>query len=328
MKILSSEISQGDVRATILCEAEDKSRFGGLREAIESCMRRFAEEKGLGELALRRVTRMDERADGTTEFDFDAAVPPKVELDKYLGLEVYVPSDETPDLSVLRAAAENMRAEIPETYISRKTDGLVRQRMEDVAQRTGFTTLADMAAVLRGADERLGLGRTEEELWDMAVAAADEMSGAQLRAHSTEEICQILSGVLFDGEDAAEGTEALAHALQERAEEKQRMSPETLAEESFGCYLRLAGKTVQELREDFRAEATELVRFDLLIDEVARREGLTVSDDEFDAALELIANAYDMHPAEVLQWVGVSALRDRLLRDKARAMIIDSAKRI
>ncbi len=327
MKILSCEVSCGDVRATILCEAEDRARFGGEREAIEGCIALFAEEKALGELALKRVTRMDARKDGATEFDFDAAVPPKVELEKYLGLEVYVPSDETPDLSVLRAAAENMRVEIPETYIRCKTDGLMRQRMEDVAQRTGFTTLADMAAVLRGADEKLGLGRTDGELWDMAVAAADEMSGAQLRAHSTEETVEILAGVLFEDENAA-GTEAIARALQERAEEKQRMSPEALAEESFACYLRLAGKTEQTLREDFRAEATELVRFDLLIDEVARREGLAVSDEEFDAALGLIANAYDMHPAEVLQWVGVSALRDRLLRDKARAMIIDSAKMI
>ena len=66
----------------------------------------------------------------------------------------------------------------------------------------------------------------------------------------------------------------------------------------------------------------------LLIDEVARREGLEVSDEEFDAALETIAGMYDMHPAEVLQLVGAAALRDRLRRDKARAMIVDSAKRI
>ncbi len=327
MKILSCEIERGDVRATLLCEEEDKARFGGEREAIEGCIARFSEEKGLGVLALKRVTRMDDRGDGATEFDFDAAVPPAVELGQVLGLEVYVPADETPDLSVLRAAAEKLRAEIPETYISRKTDGLVSQRVEDVAQRTGFTTLADMLAVLREADAALSLGHTEDELWDMAVAAADEMSGAQLRAHSTEEICAILSGVLF-GEDAPTETETLERALSERAEEKRQMSPETLAEESFRCYLRLAGKTAEQLREDFRPQATELARFDLLIDEVARRERLEVSDEEFDAALEMIAKVYDMPPAEVLHWVGAAALRDRLLRDKARAMIIDSAKRI
>ena len=327
MKVLSYDLRGGDVRATILCEAEDKARFGGTREAIEGCIGLLEEEKGLGSLALKRVTRMDERGEDATEFDFDAAVPPQVELDQYLGLEVYVPSDETPDLSVLRAAAEHLRAEIPETYISRKTDGLIAQRREDVAQRTGFTTLADMLAILRGADASLGLGRTDAALWDAAVAAADEMSGAQLRAHSAEETVAILAAALFgEGEEDRNG--AIARALRQRAEEKPRMSPETLAQESFACYLRLAGKTEQELRADFRDEAAELVRFDLLIDEVARREHLDVSDEEFNAALGAIANAYDMHPAEVLQWVGVSALRDRLVRDKARAMIIDSARRI
>ena len=327
MKILSFERNGGDLRATILCEASDRGRFGGVRETVEGCIRLFAEEKGLPQPALPRVTRMDETADGGLEFDFDAAVPPVVELGQYLGLEVYVPSDEAPDLHVLRAAAERMKVEIPETYISRKTDGLIGQRLEDVAQRTGFVTLADMAAILRRVDAGLALGRSDDELWDAAVAAADEMSGAQLRAHSIAETVEIIAAALF-GEGAKDRDGAIENALRQRAEEKQRTNPETLAEECFACYLRMAGKTEESLRAEFRADATELVRFDLLIDEVARREGLEVSDEEFDAALETIAGMYDMHPAEVLQLVGAAALRDRLRRDKARAMIVDSAKRI
>ena len=327
MKILSFERNGGDLRATILCEASDRGRFGGAREAVEGCIRLFAEEKGLPQPALPRVTRMDETADGGLEFDFDAAVPPVVELGQYLGLEVYVPSDEAPDLHVLRAAAERMKVEIPETYISRKTDGLMGQRLEDVAQRTGFVTLADMAAILRRVDAALALGRSDDELWDAAVAAADEMSGAQLRAHSVAETVEIIAAALF-GEGAKDRDGAIENALRQRAEEKQRTNPETLAEECFACYLRMAGKTEESLRAEFRADATELVRFDLLIDEVARREGLEVSNEEFDAALETIAGMYDMHPAEVLQLVGAAALRDRLRRDKARAMIVDSAKRI
>lgn len=327
MKILAYERNGGDLRATLLTEPAEINSCGGVREAIEVCIRLFAEEKGLGQLALPRVTRIDAAADGAAEFDFDAAVPPKVELGRYLGLEVYVPSDESPDLYVLRAAAEQMKVDIPETYISRKTDGLMRQRLEDVAQRTGFVTLADMSAILRTVNEESSLGLSDAALWDAAVAAADEMSGAQLRAHSTGEICRIIAEALRgDGASDEDGT--IEKALQRRAEEKQHTDPETLAEESFACYLRMAGKTEQSLREEFRGDATELVRFDLLIDEVARREGLEISDEEFGAALETIAGMYDMHPAEVMQLVGAAALRDRLLRDKARAMIVDSAKRI
>lgn len=327
MKVLSCTRNGGDVCATLLAEAPEIDRFGGVREAIEGCIRLFAEEEGLGQLALPRVTRMETAPDGSTEFDFDAAVPPVVELGQYLGLEVYVPSDETPDLHVLRAAAERMSVEIPRTYISRKIDGLMRQRFEDVAQRTGFVTLADMAAILQIVNEEQSLGRSDEELWDAAVAAADEMSGARLRAHSSEEICRIVAEALF-GEGVKDENGTIGRALQRRAEEKQHTNPEKLAEESFACYLRMAGKTEQSLREEFREQATELVRFDLLIEEVARREGLEISDEEFSAALETIAGMYDMHPAEVLQLIGAAALRDQLLRDKARAMIVDSARRI
>ena len=327
MRILSCEVCGGDVRATLLAERTDHERFGGVREAVEGCIRLLGGEKGFGQLAMPRVTRMEERPDGSTEFDFDAAIPPEVEPGQYLGLEVYVPADEEPDLHVLRAAAENMKVEIPETYISRKTDGLMRQRMEDVAQRTGFITLADMYAIMRDADGRLCLGHEDGELWDMAVSAADEMSGARLRAHSTEEICGIIAAALFDG-DADRERAAIAQALERRAEEKKQEDPASLAEESFACYLRMAGKTEQSLREEFRAQATELVRFDLLIDEVARREKLELSDAEFNDALETIAGMYDMRPAEVLHFVGASVLRDQLIRDKARAMIVDSAKRI
>ena len=327
MKLLAFEKNGGDLKATILAEAADVARFGGKREAVEGCIRSFAQERGLGQLALPRVTRMDDAADGAVEFDFDAAVPPVVELGQVLGLEVYVPSDETPDLPVLRTAAEKLSAEIPETYISRKTDGLMRQRMEDVAQRTGFATLADMYAILRMADGELTRGRSDDELWDAAVAASDEMSGARLRAHSEEEICRIIASALC-GEGAEDADGAVGRALRLRAEEKQHTSPEVLAEESFACYLRLTGKTEQSLREEFRPQATELVRFDLLIDEVARREAIELSDEEFDAALETIAAMYDMHPAEILQMIGADTLRAQLIRDKARAMIIDSAKRL
>ena len=234
MKILSFERNGGDLRATILCEASDRGRFGGVRETVEGCIRLFAEEKGLPQPALPRVTRMDETADGGLEFDFDAAVPPVVELGQYLGLEVYVPSDEAPDLHVLRAAAERMKVEIPETYISRKTDGLMGQRLEDVAQRTGFVTLADMAAILRRVDAALALGRSDDELWDAAVAAADEMSGAQLRAHSVAETVGIIAAALY-GEGAEDRNGAIENALRLRAEEKQRTKPETLAEECFSC---------------------------------------------------------------------------------------------
>ena len=326
MKILSAQIKGGDVRATLLAEREDLARFGGVRPAVEGCIRAFAAEKGLGTLALPRVTRMDERESDEVEFDFDAAVPPQVELGPYLGLEVYVPSDEKPDLPVLLAAIENLRAEIPETYISRKTDGLMRQRMEDVVRRPVFSALTDMYAVLCAANEALACGRSDEELWTMALSAADEANGSRFRARSAEDIVSAAAAALFPEGVEERKVETVADCLNRRAEEKRGRSLEQLAEESFASYLRMIGKSEEALREEFRAQATELVRIDLLIDEVARREGLTISDEELDAALGKIAEIYDMDPRAVLEGIGEATLRAQLVRDKARAMIVDSAR--
>ena len=325
MKILACSVRGGDVCATVLAEKEDCLRSGGGHAAVEGCIHRFADEKGLPALALARVTRMQETADGGIEFDFDAAVPPQVKLGKYLGLEVYVPADESPDLPVLRAAAETLEADIPETYISRKIDGLVRQRLEDVAQRPGFNTLADMYAVLRAASGELALGYDDNALWDMALAVSDELNAGNMRARSSREITELLASALYPGAGGDHAFAVIERALENRAACKRAESVETIAEESFASYLRMAGKSMAELRGEFRPLAEELVRIDLLIDEVAAREHITLSDEEFDTALETIASMYELPPSEVLGMIGASTLRAQLVRDKARAMIVDSA---
>ena len=325
MKLLAYSLEKGDVRATVLSEAEDVRLYGGVRGAIEACIRLIAREKELDQFVMPRVTRMEEKADGATEFDFDAAVAPAVELGQYLGLEVYVPADERPDLPVLRAAAESLRADIPETYISRKTDALVRERMDDIFRRTAFGSLADMYAILRRAAQELDCGRSDDELWDLAVSVAGDTNGGGLRLRTEDDIVNALGAVLFpDGTDA-KNLAVIQSALEKRAEEKRGEDVEKLARESFDAYLRLAGKTEEGLRQEFREQALELVRIDLLIDEVARREKLTLSDEEFDAALNAIANMYDIHVSEVLEQIGAASLRAQLIRDKARAMIVDSA---
>ena len=327
MKILSCEIRGGDVAATVLAGREELERFGGEREAVEACIRAFCEEKGIKTLALTRVTRMDETARGL-EFDFDAAIPPKVELGQYLGLEVYVPSDEKPDLPVLLAATEELQAEIPETYVSRKIDGLMRQRMEDVVKRPVFSALTDMYAVLRAANEALACERSDDELWAMALSAADEANGSRFRARSAEDIVSAAAAALFPEGTEERKVEVVADCLERRAEEKHAKNIEELAAESFGSYLRMIGKSEQELRAEFRPQALDLVRIDLLIDEVAKREGLELTDREFKAALDAIADMYDMDQREVLDMVGEATLRAQLIRDKARAMIVDSASTI
>ena len=325
MKTLFSSIENGCVRATLLADGAELSRCGGERAAVESCIARFRAGNGIEKLALTRVTRMELREDGSLEFDFDAAIPPKVELGQYLVVEVYIPAGESRDYHVLSAVSENLRADIPEIYFERKLDGLVEQRREDVASRPAFSTLADMYAIMREANGELSLGMTDGELWNAASAAADDSSARRSRLSGMDDILDEICGALFTGSATEEQRDCVRRCLDRRAEEKRASDPEKLADESFGCYLRLAGKTMDELRAEFRADAVALVRMDLLIDEVAEREKLEIGPEEMKKALDLIADMYSMAPDEVLRMVGEEALRARLIRDKARAMIVDSA---
>ena len=325
MKLVSFEKNGGDIRAAVIAEKDDIARSGDARSAIEDCVRRLAAQQGIETLALARITRMEDGPDGGIEFDLDAAIPPAVEPGKYLGVEVYVPADKDKDFVVLQAAAENMRVEIPETYISRKTDGLMRQRLEDIMQRPAFGTLADIYAIMTAADAALGCGIPDGELWDRAVKIANDNNGGRGGFGGTQDIIDAVAQAMFPDAAADDAKAAISDCLDRRAEEKRSGGVEKLADESFKSYLRLAGKTENELREEFRPEATELVRIDLLIDEVVRREGLTLSDGELDAALAAIADMYSMEKQDVLDMIGEATLRTQLIRDKARAMIVDSA---
>lgn len=324
MKILSYELRDGDLKATLFAESEDLAGAGGAREAVEDCIRRLGKEKEIGEPALPRVTRMEEK-NGGIEFDFDAAVRPQIELGQYLNLRVYVPSDAEKDLPILMTAADGMRVSIPETYLSRKTDLLVRDRMQDVAGRSAFIALADSLAILRMAADKLGHTCPEEQLWELAVAVADETSGSGARLRSERDLADTLTAALLPSGATETDAETVFLCLRERAEEKRRRSPEDLASETFACYLRMAGKTEEGLRAELREQAMELVRIDLLIDEVVRRENLGLTQKEFRAALRTIASRFDMPEREVLDWIGEKTLRAQLIRDKARAMIVDSA---
>ena len=325
MKTILSSIENGDVRATLLAESGDISSAGGERAAVEDCIGRFRAENGLEALALTRVTRMEARPDGSLEFDFDAAVPPRVELGQYLGVEVYIPAGESRDYHVLRAVTENLHADIPETYFERKTDGLVAQRREDVASRPAFSTLADMYYIMRSVNDELALGIPDGEVWNAASAAADDSSVRRSRMSGMEDIVSELCMSLFGTLPTPEQEDCVRRCLDARAEEKRASDPEKLADESFECYLRLAGKSMEELRKEFRSDAVALVRMDLLIDEVAKRERLEISEEELKKAVDLIADMYAMAPEEVVRTVGEDAIRARLIRDKARAMIVDSA---
>ena len=62
----------------------------------------------------------------------------------------------------------------------------------------------------------------------------------------------------------------------------------------FDSYLKMANKTLEQFRDELTDEAIESVKGDVLFNEIAKIENLTVSDEELDKEIQLYKNYYQM----------------------------------
>ncbi|MGH2724930.1 MAG: trigger factor [Actinomycetota bacterium] len=94
----------------------------------------------------------------------------------------------------------------------------------------------------------------------------------------------------------------------------------------------LQASDVDELRfrSDARSHATRAVRADLALEAVARAEGLTVTSEELDRAVDAIAGDVGRSPKEVrrtLEETGqITSLAGDIIRDKALGVIVEHAE--
>ena len=98
-----------------------------------------------------------------------------------------------------------------------------------------------------------------------------------------------------------------------------------------GKNLMSLGKTMEQLREEFREEAIDGSRAELLLMSVAEKEGLQVSPQEIDQALNRLAIQSRQDFMELKRYYEennlVVPLKDRLLMDKAMELIYSRAER-
>ena len=93
-------------------------------------------------------------------------------------------------------------------------------------------------------------------------------------------------------------------------------------------YLEMAQLTMEDLRSHARANAEMAARYELAMMEIVRQEGITVTEEEVQAKYEELVNMYGMS----LQQIQAQLPPSRLIHDikllRARAVVVDSAKRI
>ncbi|MCL4424998.1 MAG: trigger factor [Firmicutes bacterium] len=88
-------------------------------------------------------------------------------------------------------------------------------------------------------------------------------------------------------------------------------------------YLTISGKDLNTFRQEFREPAEKGVKRDLVIKAVARKEGLTVSEEDIDRYLAGLAGLYRQPIESIMKSLGQGAARERLRESMLMDKTID-----
>jgi trigger factor len=95
-------------------------------------------------------------------------------------------------------------------------------------------------------------------------------------------------------------------------------------------YLAQAGKTADEVREGYRGEAERRVKTTLLVEAIAKKEGIAATQADVEAELDALAAQYGQPRARIIEALqsNVGALVDGIVRTKTIERMIEQAKRV
>ena len=101
-----------------------------------------------------------------------------------------------------------------------------------------------------------------------------------------------------------------------------RMSQQGL---KMDMYLQYMGMTMEQLRGQFAEQAEKQVKMRLAMEAIVAKENITVSDEEFDAEVKRIADAYKMEEDKVRSIVDADAVKQDLAVNKAIDFVKEKA---
>ena len=120
--------------------------------------------------------------------------------------------------------------------------------------------------------------------------------------------------------------EMLENIISERGTKKRAMTDDEKINDAFAAYLGTINQTEEMWRKDNTKRAEDAARFDLLLNAVAQAEKISVSEAELASLMRDIAEATGLELENVMAVVEPQPLREQLMRDKARELIVSSAK--
>lgn len=116
--------------------------------------------------------------------------------------------------------------------------------------------------------------------------------------------------------------------IETEMDEKVREFEQRLAQQGLNLemYTKFSGQDKDAIRENFRKDAEETVRLRLVVEAVAVKENLEVSDEEVDAEFKLISEMYNMPIEKIREIADMNLVKYDLRQRKAVNLIKDSSK--
>ena len=175
---------------------------------------------------------------------------------------------------------------------------------EFAKQFNGIQSLEDMKAQLK----------------QQLQAYADQYAQNKVRDELLKELVKQVENVTFDEAEVkaeiALAVEGFAHQMQQRGM-------------SLEAYLQACGRTREEMDEELRPQAEDTIKARMALNEICRLEGITVTQEEVDAAYQEVANMYQVSVQEVKDAYGEDndeKLRKDVLLKKAIAVLEANAE--
>lgn len=93
-------------------------------------------------------------------------------------------------------------------------------------------------------------------------------------------------------------------------------------------YLEYSGTTMEQLREHAREQAATAARYELAMTEIARQEGIEIAEADLEQQYEALSEQYGLSRELLRQQLPPMKLRHDLKLARARAVVVENAKRI
>ena len=93
-------------------------------------------------------------------------------------------------------------------------------------------------------------------------------------------------------------------------------------------YLEYSGTTMEQLREHAREQAATAARYELAMTEIARQEGIEITEEELEQQYGALSAQYGLSRELLRQQLPPMKLRHDLKLARARAVVVENAKRI